>query len=340
MTNAISVETVSNTAVLDLLETCSSLGLISEHNLDSLDINRSTLVDPALRFSENKLIELWQWIAKNSTFPNIGLLIGQTINPSAKGILASWVSQTESIGEALDIFSRNISLMNPSERWDIQQHESLCTLQFKLREDKAYPSIAIERSMSAMVSWGRMLSAHKFPLIEARFSFPATRYPEDFAAIFGDNIAFSAPENCLIFDQKLLKLPIINGNQFLKSLIEDKAKTALQALTNDYSATSRTKIAIEKILKSKSTVSIDAVCNELATSRQTLYRKLKEEGCDYKTLIDEYKKAEALKLLQTEPANITSISLHLGYKDTSSFYKAFKRWYGMSPKTYLRSLEY
>jgi len=30
-----------------------------------------------------------------------------------------------------------------------------------------------------------------------------------------------------------------------------------------------------------------------------------------------------------------SISISLGYKDSSSFYKAFKRWYGATPKTYL-----
>ncbi len=340
MTKANSVETVSNTAVLDLLETCRTLGLINDHDLDSLGIQRSTLNDPTLRFSENKLIELWNWIAENSTLPDVGLLIGQTINPSAKGLLASWVSQTESIGEALDIFCTNISLMNPSERWDIKEHDGLCTLQFSLREDKAYPSIAIERSMSAMVSWGRALSAHEFPLIEARFSFPSTSYHTHFVSIFGNKITFEASENCIIFDSQFLKLPTINGNKFLKSLIEDKAKAALQALTNDYSVTSRTKVAIEKILLSKNAIGIDAVCDELALSRQTLYRKLKEEGCDYKSLSDEYKKAEALKLLQTESENITSISLRLGYNDTSSFYKAFKRWFGMSPKSYLRSLEY
>ena len=340
MTKTISVDTVSNTAVLDLLETCSTLGLIDENVLGSLGIHRNTLTNPALRFSENKLIELWNWIAENSTLPEVGLLIGQTVNSSAKGLLASWVSQTESIGGALEVFRTNIILMNPSERWDIQEHDGLCTLQFSLQKDKAYPSIAIERSMSAMMAWGRALSGHNFPLIEARFSFPATRYHEHFVSIFGNNTTFEMSENCLIFDSQLLKLPITNGNQFLKSLIEDKAKAALQAITNDYSVTSRTKIAIEKILLSKSSISIDAVCDELATSRQTLYRKLKEEGCDYKSLSDEYKKAEALKLLQTESENITSISLRLGYKDTSSFYKAFKRWFGMSPKAYLQSIKY
>ena len=336
MSNTTPVETVSNTAVLDLLETCYSLGLMNDGDLDTLGIQRSTLCDPTQRFSEKKLIELWQWVAKNSTKPDVGLLIGQTINPGAKGLLASWVSQTESIGEALEIFCANISLMSPSEHWEILQHDGLCTLRFTLREDKPYPSIAIERSMSAMIAWGRALSGHEFPLIETHFSFPSPHYLSTFVEIFGDNISFETNENCIRFNSERLKLPTINGNQFLKSLVEEKAKAALHALTNNVSMATKTKAAIEKTLLSKNVTSIDAVCEELALSRQTLYRKLKEEGCDYKSLSDEYKKAEALKRLKTGDENITSISLHLGYKDTSSFHKAFKRWFGMSPSAYLR----
>jgi AraC-like DNA-binding protein len=338
MTKAVSMTTVSNTAVLDLLETCGNLGLINEKDLDSLNIHRSTLNDPALRFPENKLINLWNWLAENSVIPEVGLLIGQTINPSAKGLLASWVSQAESLGEALEIFRSNISLMNPSEHWDVEVHDGRCCLQFSLQADKAYPSIAMERSMSAIVTWGRVLSAFKFSLIETHFSFSAPRYHAQFVSIFGKEISFDMPVSGLIFDRQLLKLPV-SGNQFLKSLIEDKASSALHALNHDYSIKSKTKHAIEKIHLRKHTISIDAVCDELAISRQTLYRKLKEEKCDYKSLSDDYKKSVALKLLQTESENISGISLRLGYKDTSSFYKAFKRWFGITPKSYLNSLE-
>ena len=339
MTKIISEETVSNAAVLDLLETCRSLGVINEAQLTKLQIDPSTLNNPTLRFSEHKLIELWQWIAEHSAQPNIGLLIGQTINPSAKGLLASWVSQTESIGEALDIFCTHISLMNPSEHWDIHVERGLCTLEFTLQEDKGYPAIAIERSMCAMMTWGRNLSGTNFPLTEALFSFPTTHYPEHFECIFGQNISFNHTKNGLIFDSKYLKLPIITGNQFLKSMIEDKAKAALHDLASEQSNINKTKRAIEKVFLNRSAISIDAVCDELAMSRQTLYRKLKEEGADYKSLSDDYKKAEALKLLKIKSETIASISFRLGFKDTSSFYKAFKRWFESSPKAYLSNLD-
>lgn len=340
MKKTVSIESVSNAAVKDLVETCNTLELLNEDDLADLVINRETLNDPLLRFSENKLIALWNAIAAKSDRQSIGLLIGNTINPSAKGLLASWVSQAESLAEAIEIFRSNIALMNPSEHWDIQTDHKFCKLTFAFDKHKPYPSIAIERSMTAMVSWGRVLSGHAFPIAEANFTFPCPAYYDDFIAIFGKNIRFTMPKNTLKFESKLLQLPIVSSNQFLKSLIEEKAKTSLQTLTKDSSFSAKTKAAITDVLLKKGSISIDAVCTELATSRQTLYRKLKEEGSDYKSLSEVYKKTEALKLLQKETENITSVSLRLGFKDTSSFYKAFKRWYGMSPKCYLDTMKH
>jgi AraC-like DNA-binding protein len=338
MLEATKIETVSNTAAKDLLETCHSLGVLSAEDLLAIGIEQTTLNDPTLRFPEDKLIAIWQRIAENSKYPDIGLLIGQTINPAAKGLLSSWVSQAESIGEALEIFRKHIALMNPSEYWAFDDDNEHCTLRFLLNKNKAYPTIASERSMSALVSWGRVLSGHEFPLIEANFVFPCPDHHALFSPIFGDSISFDMPENSLKFDSRMLKLPIANGNQYLKTLIGDKAKDLLQTLTQDYSFTSKTKHTIENMLLTKGAISIDAVCEKLAVSRQTLYRKLKEEGSDYKSLSEEYKKTEALRLLQFESANITNISLRLGFKDSSSFYKAFKRWFGMSPKAYIQSI--
>ena len=332
--------TVSNTSVLDLIDTCCSLGVLGESDLNQLDIHRSTLINPSLRFPERKLIELWHRISKSTGVPNIGLLIGQTINPSAKGLLASWVSQTESIGEALEIFRHNISLMNPSEHWELEETNDQCFLSFTLQENKAYPLIAIERSMSAMVSWGRALSTENFPLIEARFSFSAPSYHEQFASIFGKNIHFETSQNCIIFNRKLLRTPTTSGNRFLKSIIEDKAKIALEGLGNDNSITKRVKVTIEHVLKDKNVISIDTVCDELAMSRQTLYRKLKKEGSDYKSLLEEFRKGEAIRQLNTTSKSMEKLSLNLGYKDTSSFYKAFKRWFGLSPKMYINNIKH
>jgi AraC-like DNA-binding protein len=74
----------------------------------------------------------------------------------------------------------------------------------------------------------------------------------------------------------------------------------------------------------------------LNISRQTLYRELKKQNTDFKSLFESIRKEQALLLLSSGKETIDSISLKLGYKDNSSFHKAFKRWYGQSPAMYSR----
>ena len=44
---------------------------------------------------------------------------------------------------------------------------------------------------------------------------------------------------------------------------------------------------------------------------------------------------QAAKMIEEERFNITEIALSLGYSDLYSFSKAFKNYYGVSPKHYI-----
>jgi AraC-like DNA-binding protein len=303
-----------------------------------MNIDIDTSSDPALRFPESKLIEIWKAIATSEKIQGIGLKIGQTINPEAKGLLASWISQTNTLREALTIFNKNISLMNPSESWEMKEDNGVCTLTFKLRKDKHYPHIAIERSMAAMICWGRALSGQQFPIIEAHFSFPAPKYKDLFAPIFGQHLKFNATKDTLSFDKKLLGLPVISSNHFLKAIIEAKAKTTLEEIDKTTPIRTKVKTIIKESLTTGNQITINQVSGCLSMSRQTLYRQLKKDDTDFQTLYDLVRKERALYLLKTGTENINTISLNLGYKETSSFYKAFKRWFSLPPKAYLLSM--
>jgi AraC-like DNA-binding protein len=335
MRHRFDLDTVSTAAAIDLIKTCRTLALLSERDISTLGIEKSDLSDPSARFPETVLVALWQRIAEVNKGHNAGLKIGQTINPEAKGILASWVSQTSTIREAIAIFAQNISLMNASEHWHLEESKDVCTLQFSLRQDKGYPSAAIERSMSSMATWGRALTGHHFPLTETSFTFSAPHYAESFIPIFGHNITFNASANTLKFDSKLLGLPVLSSNNLLKAIIEDKARDILKEIDHHVSITTKVKGLIQEALTADRLLSIKQVSDQLAMSRQTLFRALKKEGTNYKTLCEDARKQQALSLLESGERNMTTLSLCLGYKDSSSFYKAFNRWFGMPPKAYL-----
>ncbi len=308
--------------------------MISQPRLVRLGLSNYESLDPSVRLPESTLVELWKTLDRAQTEQGIGLRLGQTINPAAKGLLASWVSQASNLREALAIFINNIALMNPSESWTLTELAGTCALRFSLDENKDYPDIAIERSMSAMATWARVLSNHDFPIKEAGFTFSEPEHVETFKAIFSDRLAFEAEENYLLFEPALLDLAVISSNDLLKSLIEKKAVQSLRTLQRDAPIQQRVQTRILERFALAKSVSIRDVCADLAMSRQTLYRQLKKQQTDFQSLVETVRKREALELLKRgiDPA---VISLNLGYRDTSSFYKAFKRWFGTTPKAYV-----
>lgn len=331
------MDTVSNAAVKDLVDTGLELGVLTHDVLKELSIFPSVLQDPTLRSSEDLLIKLWRCIDANVSVDCVGLKIGKSINSSSKGVLASWVSQSETLEEALAIFAKNIALMSPSENWAITDENGFCTLTLSMDTSKGYPAIAIERSLSAMVTWGRALCGKGFDVCEARFSYGAPRDVSEYFAVFGENLTFDAVHNQIVFNRNILSLPVVSRNAFLKGVMERAADDVRQGIEAQVSFKARVEDVIEGVWEAVGEVSTDEVCARLALSRQTLFRKLKAEGEDFRGLVEQFKKQKALVLLQSTSLNITGVSLSLGYKDSSSFNKAFKRWYGVSPKSYLKS---
>ena len=78
-------------------------------------------------------------------------------------------------------------------------------------------------------------------------------------------------------------------------------------------------------------IGIDRIASELGCSRQTLYRRLKEEGVTYEQLLDALRHRLALRYLEREGLGVKQVSYRLGFSDPAAFSRAFKRWTGRSP---------
>ena len=325
------IDTVSMAAALDVIQAALDHQVITEQALTDLEIHAHKQQAPSARIPETSLIHVWTILERHPALNGIALTIGQTINPSAKGLLASWVSQTHSLRDALNTFIDNIALMNPSEHWQLKQQNSLCELTFELPQAKHYSHLAIERSMSAMITWARFLSGDQFHLKSATFCFSKPCYESQFKTVFNCDPVFNHAQNTLTFDADLLDLPVISSNHLLKDIIEQQALAALNTISKHKSITDNVSDIIHEKLNAGEPINIDGVCTQLSISRQTLYRELKKYDTDFQTVYDDIRKSEAMKLLSQGDTKMESISLHLGFKDNSSFYKAFKRWYGMTP---------
>lgn len=327
---------VSAVAVLDLYDLLLQLGAVTQAQLHAAGLNRTALLDhcnSALPLQEQRLDEalllaLWQLASSNPQIPHIGLLIGQTFNPDSRGVLASWLFQCQRAGEALHVFQQHIALMNPSERWTLDETGDELVLQFTFAPDKHYPQAAIERSMSALLRWNEEMTGVCVVPSTCEFSFARPAYHERYVEIFGPNLHFERGRNCLRMSRAFLHNPIRSANRYLEHVLAERALQAYQQLQNKDELLGKVRQLIEADLQQGAC--IERVCQALHVSRPTLYRRLKQEGTSFTELLSSLRKARASQLIQ-QGLPAFAISDELGFKDVSTYHRACKRWFRQQP---------
>lgn len=74
-------------------------------------------------------------------------------------------------------------------------------------------------------------------------------------------------------------------------------------------------------------------------SSRTLIRHLKAEHTSYQTILDQELSRQAAEYLQMPRHTVESTAFALGYRDATAFRRAFHRWFGMSPSSYLKKIQ-
>jgi len=82
---------------------------------------------------------------------------------------------------------------------------------------------------------------------------------------------------------------------------------------------------------------IDDVAMAMNTSKRTIARKLKNDDCTYKSILDSVHKDVATSYLMRDNLSVDRIGFLIGYSDSSNFRRSFKRWFGMTPTQYVAS---
>ena len=83
---------------------------------------------------------------------------------------------------------------------------------------------------------------------------------------------------------------------------------------------------------------LHSFAEKLGLNERVLHRNLKKENCTYESLVESARLSSVERLLRENQLPMSQISGLLGYSEQSSFNRAFKRWFGVSPKHYLREL--
>ncbi len=83
--------------------------------------------------------------------------------------------------------------------------------------------------------------------------------------------------------------------------------------------------------------SLEGVAEALGLSARSLSKRLVAQSLRFPEILDRLRQSLAEIYLQDASLSLTEIALLLGFAESSSFSRAFRRWRGVSPNQYRRS---
>jgi AraC-like DNA-binding protein len=199
-----------------------------------------------------------------------------------------------------------------------------------------------EMSFWSEVSFARFISEFRRSFPDATFeigmevTYPPPLHVDQYPELFRIPVQFNATRNALRIDP-VWDSPDTEfepGNEYAFGIFTRHADEMLAKLRADTSIRAQIEAQILPKLHEGS-ISMDKVSKDLAMSRQTLYRRLKDEGVTFAEIHDGLRQHMAMEYLGGQKVTVNETAYLLGFAEASSFVRAFKRWTGLSPTAYL-----
>ena len=193
-----------------------------------------------------------------------------------------------------------------------------------------YEPLLAESLIASWCGFGRWITGAEMPLLEVRFRHAAPADTAPFTSYFGCPVHFDAVENALRFDPRLLAQPLLQADADLNLAMRDEARKVIARRHGDDALAVRVRQALAPLMP-KCEASLKHVAAALDITPRTLQRRLCEAGYSFHELLDAARRELAQVYLRDPALSALDVALLLGYAEQSSFTRAFRGWFGITP---------
>lgn len=310
-------------------------GFTAEQILAGTQINLEDLQQhPDHLLSYRALLQLIENISYLDSSPTLSFEIGLCLNVSHHGFLGYAVQASPTLGDALLLAARYTEIRAAllSFKVDVDAGEASISIDDNGMLGQWLPQI-IEALLGCLFVVGNeLLGSLDNQHLRLELPFPIRDHLQIAMQMQGATVTFDCPKTRICFpsawlnkrfqrpDPNLVRLAVAHCDEVLESVGQQQdwvAKVGQQM--KSYLADPK---AQEK------------VATALNMTPRTLHRRLASNQLNFKTMIDNLRRNQAIEQLRYSSEAIGNIAQGLGYSDQSNFVRAFKRWTGKTPKQF------
>ena len=276
--------------------------------------------------------DAWTAVVAHSGNAAVGLRAAASIPRGYYGVIDYVIRSQPTLGEGVRAAVRYFPLANTTGVIELRRSGSQVVASRLIRGDEQgqLPLQAAEFALLSMVRTLKLAVAQPWSPTEVRFRHARTEHAHETERHFGCPVRYQAAEDAITVEASVLALPTVGADAELLAIVTRHAEDRLQSLSLDDDFEAHVRHAIRVDLEGGGS-GIDTVARRLGQSRRTLQRRLSERDLVFRDLQREVRSQVADGLLVGSELSIGEVAWLTGYSDASTFCRAYRGWFGVSP---------
>jgi AraC-like DNA-binding protein len=325
--------TTISTWAAAVIQAMENLGFDPEQMIQRSGLDKSLLSDPDARIKIEDMSRLWKIAVEVTGDECFGLTAAANVKPTTFHALGFAIMVSRGLMDAFERLRRFYRIVSDSVEVKFIYKEDLISISFNPYEHLPQPSDeAFDMAMASIVAFAKMLTNTDVNPVKVELRRKEPANPEKFINVFGSTVVFCAENNQIFYTKKDMQKPLPSANAEIARRNDLIVVDYLASFDEDLMSHKVHAKLIELLPLGEP--SCDKLAKSMGLSTRSLHRCLKKENVAYREILNDIRKTLAARYLKQPTFSIIEIAFQLGYSDSSNFTRAFKRWFGISPRKY------
>jgi len=301
-------------------------------------IDHALVNNPAQRIPVVDMTRLWNLAVAESGDPAFGLAVAKQVNLTTFHALGVAAIASATVREAGDMICRFASMISDGIAMRLHQQDNEIGLVLGMHS--GYPRFTdacVEAVLASVYLAARQLVPDA---VVARLTLQhdGPSDPEVYHRFFACPVTFAASQDGIYTAMNaLVSTPLPSSSPQLARVNAALCEDYLSARQGQISG--RVRDLIAKKIQGGTLPALPDIASDLAMSERKLQRLLRDEGIQFRDLLDDVRALLAKQLLSNTSLAVGRVAEQLGFDSMSSFSRACRRWHGVTPRALRQSCQ-
>ena len=329
-------DTVPGMQVLKVIEAYGARGIDVGPTLAAFDLPSTIDLDTPI---DLRRAAAWtEHVLQRHPQRGLGLTMAALSNVLDSGIVGYVVLSSKTFGEAIAERIRFGALLRPYFGLSYQAIGDGSIVELTMLEHEPpllgplSRELWMERDLASMAGAWRTLVGHAPHFEVVHCAYPDPQLPDRYREIFNCTTRFEQPCSLVRMRREQLDVPMRHKHSEAHRLCEEQCQHLLARMRAGSSIAANVRRLLLK--RPRELLNLTDAARALELSERTLARRLAGEGTSFLQVLTEVRMTLASDYVRATPLAIGDIARLVGYGDESSFTRAFRRSFGMTPRAY------